>query len=101
MLSQITIHGIAIHIEPEVLHIQSRKMLSILSSSFFGGGFRRARHIVNANVSKDYCSDDPAADLLSIASRRGIDQPFVGLLTAVPLRNARVAFFEEDDIIVR
>jgi adenosylcobinamide hydrolase len=100
MLSQLPIHGISLHADDEVLHLHSRKPLSILSSSFFGGGFLRASHILNANVPEDYCSDDPAADLQHMAARCGVDAPFVGLLTAVPMRKARVAFAEEDGLRV-
>lgn len=78
----------------------SREMLTILSSSFFGGGFRRARHILNAKVAEDYRSDDPAADLQAIAARCDVNEPFVGLLTAVPLRKARIAVLEEDGLRV-
>lgn len=75
-------------------------MLTILSSSFFGGGFRRARHILNANVAEDYCSDAPVADMRAIAVRCGVNDPFVGLLTAVPLRKARSVFAAAGDLRV-
>jgi len=90
MSTQIHIPGITIHQKPEVVHVQSAQLLTTLSSSFFGGGFRRVRHILNANVAQDYCSDSPAADLRAIAARCGVSDPFVGLLTAVPLRKARI-----------
>jgi len=92
------IPGIAIHQKPEAVHVQSQEMLTVLSSSFFGGGFRRVRHILNAKVAEDYCSDDPAADLRAIAGRCGVNDPFVGLLTAVPLRKARIVFAGEEGL---
>lgn len=98
MLAPIPIPGIALDETPEALHVHSREMLTMLSSSFLGGGFRRARHIVNAKVAEDYCADDPAADLQAIAGRCGVNEPFVGLLTAVPLRKARLAFVAEDGL---
>jgi adenosylcobinamide hydrolase len=95
MLVPIPIPGLTIHEKPEAVHVKSREMLTTLSSSFFGGGFKRVHHILNAKVDQDYCSDAPAADLRAIAARCGVTDPFVGLLTAVPLRKARFAFCEE------
>lgn len=95
MFAHIHIPGITIHEKPEAVHVESREMLTVLSSSFFGGGFHRVRHILNANVAEDYRSDAPAADLMAIARRCGVNDPFVGLLTAVPLHKARVVFSGE------
>ena len=100
MFAHIHIPGITIHEKPEAVHVQSREMLMTLSSSFFGGGFRRVRHILNANVPADYCSGAPDADLRAIAARCGVTDPFVGLLTAVPLRKARIVFFGEGGLRV-
>ena len=94
------IPGIVIHEKPEALHVQSSELLTTLSSSFFGGGFRRVRHILNANVAENYCSNNPAADLRAIAGRCGVSDPFVGLLTAVPLHKARTSFAKQADVRV-
>lgn len=98
MVAPIHISGITIHEKPEAVHVQSSEILTTLSSSFFGGGFRRVRHIINANVAEDYCSDTPAADLRAIAARCGVSDPFVGLLTSVPLRKARMVFSEHREV---
>jgi len=100
MFAPTPIPGITIHDKSTVVHVQSREILTVLSSSFFGGGFQRVRHIINANVAEDYCSNGPADDLRAIASRCGVTDPFVGLLTAVPLRKARVVFSEAGDLRV-
>lgn len=100
MFAPIDIPGITIDEKPEAVHVQSREMLTTLSSSFFGGGFRRVRHILNAKVAEDYCSVAPAADLRGIAARCGVSDPFVGLLTAVPLRKARLVFSGEGGLRV-
>ena len=94
------IPGIVIHEKAEALHVQSSGLLTTLSSSFFGGGFRRVRHILNANVAENYCSNNPAADLRAIAARCGVSDPFVGLLTAVQLHKARISFAEQADVRV-
>ena len=94
----IPIHGISISQNLEVIHVRSESPLNVLSSAIVGGGFRRASHILNAFVDKDYNSTNPKADLRSFARRCGVDGPFVGLLTAVYLRKARLAFFESDGL---
>lgn len=96
----IPIHGISISQTPELIHLHSESPLTVLSSAIVGSGFRRVRHILNAHVDKDYNSINPKADLRSLARRCGVDGPFVGLLTAVYLRKARLAFFEEDGLSV-
>jgi adenosylcobinamide hydrolase len=96
----IPIHGISISQTLEVIHVRSESPLNVLSSAIVGGGFRRASHILNAHVDKDYNSTNPKADLRSLARCCEIEGSFVGLLTAVYLRKARLAFFEEDGLSV-
>lgn len=100
MRASIDIPSIVIHEKAEALHVQSTALLTTLSSSFFGGGFRRVRHILNANVAENYQSDKPAADLRAIAARCSVSGPFVGLLTAVPLRKARTSFLARGQLRV-
>jgi len=97
---QLPITGISISETPEVIHIRSQSPLNVLSSAIVGTGFRRESHILNAHVDKDYNSTNPKADLRALARRCGIEGSFVGLLTAVYLRKARLAFFEEDGFSV-
>lgn len=97
---QLPITGISISQTPEVIHVRSHSPLNALSSAVVGGGFRRVSHILNARVDKDYNSTRPKADLRALARRYGVDEPFVGLLTAVHLHKARLAFFEEDGLSV-
>lgn len=92
--------NISLHHTSDALHLQSPQLLTTLSSSFYGGGFRRVRHILNAYVAADYCSRRPAHDLQAIAAACGIHAPFVGLLTAVPLHRARSVFLEEQGLQV-
>lgn len=92
--------GISLSQSPEALHVRSQLPLSALSSAIVGGGFRRIGHILNAYVDKGYNSMTPKADLRALARRLGVEGEFVGLLTAVPLRKARLAFLEEDGLSV-
>ena len=86
--------GIQLHASAQVLHLHSQALLTTLSSSFFGGGFRRVRHVLNTYVPADYCGQNPAADLRATAAACGVDAPFVGLMTAVPLHRARLVCLE-------
>lgn len=88
------IQGISISTTPEVLHIQSASPLNVLSSAVTGGGFRRARHILNFHVDKGYNCNNPEADLRARARRLGVNGSFIGLMTAVYLHKARSAFFQ-------
>ncbi len=97
---QLPITGISISRSPEVIHVRSASPLNVLSSAIVGSGFRRVSHILNAHVDKDYNSTNPKADLRALARRCGIEGSFVGLLTAVHLRKARLAFFEADGLSV-
>lgn len=94
----IPIDGISILQTPEVIHVHSQAPLNALSSAILGGGFRRVRHILNAYVDKDYNSMTPQADLRALARRLDVSGAFVGLLTAVPLRKARLAFYQENGL---
>lgn len=97
---KIPIDGISITRTSEVIHIQSMSPLTALSSAIAGGGFQRVRHILNAHVDKNYTAPNPRTDLRALARRYGVDGPFVGLLTAVHLHKARLAFFQADELSV-
>jgi iron complex transport system ATP-binding protein len=73
----------------QALILQGERPLEILASAISGGGLTRARWIINRHVDKDYDHPDPARDLQDFAQSQGIDEPFVGLLTAVYMRKAR------------
>lgn len=92
------IEGISISSTPEVIHIQSASPLTVLSSAVTGGGFRRARHILNFHVEKGYNCNNPDADLRARARSLGVNGSFIGLMTAVYLHKARSAFFQADGL---
>jgi iron complex transport system ATP-binding protein len=94
------IPGIRIRHDEALIQVLCDTPLTCLSSSFHGGGYRRVRHILNARVEGDYRSDDPSADLRTLAGRHGIGDPFVGLLTAVPLHAARLAVEAAEGVTV-
>ncbi|NOX63848.1 MAG: adenosylcobinamide amidohydrolase [Chloroflexi bacterium] len=86
--------------DDELLLIRSIRPLHILSSAVVGGGLTRARVILNRHVHKHYSHPDPAADLLAFARGRGVDEPFVGMMTAAYLERARVAEEAHEEVRV-
>jgi adenosylcobinamide hydrolase len=80
--------------------LRSQQPLQILSSAVVGGGFIRARYILNCHVRKGYCHPHPAADLVAMAQYLGIVEPFVGMMTAARMHEARATALQEEDITV-
>ncbi len=83
--------GITLHVDEEMLWIRGERPLWTLSSAVVGGGFNRTRDIINRHVSKHYDAPHPAEDLRRFARERGIEAPFVGLMTAAYVHRARLA----------
>lgn len=81
--------GMTATLSAEALVLCSQQPLHMLSSAVVGGGFWRARYIVNRHVHKDYCHPHPTADLQAFARSHGIAETFVGLMTAVPMHKTR------------
>jgi iron complex transport system ATP-binding protein len=94
----IPIKDISISQTDRVIHVKSETLLTTLSSAIVGGGYGRARHILNFHVDKDFNSNHPGAWLRSHARDLNVHEPFVGLLTAVKLQKARIAFLESDGL---
>lgn len=67
-----------------------------LSSSIVGGGFSTSKWIINLSVGKDYHSETPEKDLREAALKVGIEDEFVGMMTAAKLENVAIA--EEGDV---
>jgi iron complex transport system ATP-binding protein len=65
-----------------------------------GGGHSRVRAVLNATVQRDYDCGDPAADLRSRAARAGVDEPFVGMMTGVPVAKVRSVVLQEHALAV-
>jgi len=89
-MDQLDFPGIALTRTAEVLVVHSQQPLTVLSSAVVGGGMTCVRYLLNRHVHHDYHCLDPGADLVAFARSRGIDEAFVGLMTAVSLEKARV-----------
>jgi iron complex transport system ATP-binding protein len=97
-MNDLSVLGLSVSATPQAIHVWSPAPFTILSSAVIGGGFHRARHILNMHVDKDYYNDHPAVDLRAMARQLGINEPFVGLMTAVYIRKARSAICEQNGI---
>jgi iron complex transport system ATP-binding protein len=78
----------------------SEQSLHILSSAVVGGGLTQARWILNCHVHKGYCHPEPAVDLLAMARRLGVTEPFVGMMTAAMLHRARTVTLQARGVTV-
>jgi adenosylcobinamide hydrolase len=92
--------GITATLTPEAMMLQSKKPLDVLASAVVGGGITRTRHIINRHVDKNYNHPDPERDLQEFAKSCGLDEPFVGLMTAARLNRVRAVTLQHQDLIV-
>ena len=95
-----TIPGIALTVDAAAVRVSSRRPLRVLSSALVGGGFGETREIVNMHVDDVAPDSSPERDLRAFAARLGIDEPFVGLMTAAATEHARLAVAGEGALTV-
>jgi iron complex transport system ATP-binding protein len=92
--------GVAVTVTEEALVVRSEKPLLVLSSAVAGGGMARVRYIINRHVERGYVCQDPEAELAAFAKACCITEPFVGLMTAVPMEKARAVSLSRDGLTV-
>ena len=85
------IEGVEVTIDREAVVVAAREPLTILSSAFVRGGFTTARAIVNLHVRKNIPEAETDGILPRFIERRGIQGPWVGLLTSAWTEKATVA----------
>jgi len=86
-----TIAGIAVTIDEAAVRVASARPLTVLSSALVAGGFGEARQIVNMHVDDVHLDGSPADEIAAFAARLGIDEPFIGLMTAAATEHAAMA----------
>ncbi len=91
--------GTRLHITAKVMVVESPQPLAIASTVVLGGGLRVGRCIVALRVPSDYSGRDPAGDIRDAARLEGWVAD-VGLMTAVPLDQARIAVTSADGATV-
>jgi iron complex transport system ATP-binding protein len=92
--------GVSVEVGREAVWVRSAEPLRVLSSAVVGGGLATTRHILNVRVPTGYRGVDPAADLHGFAGRLGIEEAFVGLMTAAWTHEAVTAIEAEDGVTV-
>ena len=85
------IEGVEVTIDREAVVVAAREPLTILSSAFVRGGFTTARAIVNLHVRKNIPEAETDGILPRFTARRGIQGPWVGLLTSAWTETATFA----------
>jgi adenosylcobinamide hydrolase len=95
-----TIRGIAVTVDSAAVRVTSRRPLRVLSSALVGGGFGETREIVNMHVDDVAPDSSPERELRDFAARLGIDEPFVGLMTAAATEHARLAVAADGELTV-
>jgi len=92
------IDGVATRVGPEAVVVTSERELIVVSSAVVGGGFTRARAIVNVHVPKNFACAD-AEQTVGVAARRlGVPAPWVGLLTGAWTERAEIATASADGV---
>lgn len=96
----IPIAGIYITLTEKVLHVMCETELRVVSSAVVGGELRATRHILNMHVHKGYRCEQPEDDLVACARTLGINENFVGMMTAAKLERARCVVEQSDALTV-
>jgi iron complex transport system ATP-binding protein len=92
--------AVSFSLDDEALIVHSFSPLLAITSSITGGGIIPTRYIINMHVDKNYHCNSPAADLMSLAERRGITEPFHGFMTAVYLNKTKCVTLHEQNVTV-
>ncbi len=96
----IPIVGLHLERDEQAIILRSEAPLTILSSAVVGGGLTSARVIINRHVSKYYDHPHPEKEMLLFAVNRGIQEPFVGLMTAVFTKNMWIGVETGEEVAV-
>ena len=92
------ITGVTLRVDAEAVVVTAEAPLTVLSSAVVGGGIAKARALVNLHVPKNFPCEAPETVLADFVRRRGVPQPFVGLLTAARTEAAEIACEEARSI---
>ncbi len=95
-----SIDGVATRVGPEAVVVTAERELIVLSSAIVGGGFDRARAVLNVHVPKNFPCADAAGTVAAAARRLGVPAPWIGLLTGALTERAEIAAATADDVRV-
>ena len=92
------LEGVATRVGPEAVVITAEHELVVLSSAVVGGGFARARSVLNVHVPKNFRCADAAGTVAETARRLAVPAPWIGLLTGAWTELAELTTAEADDV---
>src|SRR5207247_1706253 len=95
---EMTIDGVAARVGPEAVVVTAERALSVLSTAVVGGGFARARAVLNVHVPKNFACADAEGTVAAAARRLGVPAPWVALLTGARTERAEIATAAADDV---
>jgi adenosylcobinamide amidohydrolase len=98
--AETTIPDTHVAIDEFGVSLRSGRLLTVVSSAVVGGGFCRVRDIVNMHVDDMPPGTSPEDELAAYAARLGVDEPFVGVMTAAETQYARVAAASREGLTV-
>ncbi len=90
----------AMHITEEAVLISCQTPLSTASSALVGGGLLQTQTILNYHVPPHYTNRNPAEEVRTFARRKHIKEPFIGLMTAVPLHYTKTTTLRHEQLTV-
>ena len=98
-------NGVKLILKEKVLAVLSDTPLNTVSSAFYnGGGVKKTKAIINAEVTKDYSDsclhDNPEAFLMDSAKKFGLKESFVGMITAAAIENFSLVSKRNGDLAV-
>jgi len=94
----VSLDGVATRVGPEAVVVTAEHELIVLSSAVVGGGFARARAVLNVHVPKNFACADAVGTVAVAARRLGVPAPWVGLLTGAWTERAEIASATADDV---
>jgi iron complex transport system ATP-binding protein len=94
----VKIDGVEATVTREAVVVTADRELTVVSSAFAGGGFTRARALVNLHVAKDFACEGAEAALGAFVARHGLPSPWVGFLTSAWTEKAETAAAAADGL---
>jgi len=94
----VSLDGVATRVGPEAVVVIAEHELVVLSSAVVGGGFTRARAVLNVHVPKNFACADAVETVAAAALRLGVPAPWVGLLTGAWTERAEIATAAADEV---
>jgi adenosylcobinamide hydrolase len=97
--------GIKLYLKENVLAVLSEKPLNTVSSAFHnGGGLKKANAILNVEVLKSYSDkslhDNPDSYIVESAKKFGVNESFIGMVTAAAVANFSLVLKRQGDLAV-